>query len=88
MSKVKGSEEKKWKHAIGPLTLADHTVEEGEPQSVYHPNPKQIQISHLMFLCTGFMLFIHVVNNSDAKQKSHQKNEKKKVSWLNSSINL
>lgn len=32
MSKVKGAEEEKWKHAIYPLTQADLRVEEGEPQ--------------------------------------------------------
>lgn len=30
MSKVKGGEKEKWKHAIDPLTAADLTDEEGE----------------------------------------------------------
>lgn len=40
MSKVKGAEEQKWKHAIDPLTLADLTVEEGGTP-VFLPNATQ-----------------------------------------------
>lgn len=60
--KGKGAEEEKWKHAIGPLTQADLRVKEGKPQLslfVFLPNTKQTKISHLMFLCTGLMIFIH-----------------------------
>lgn len=60
MSKVKGGEEEKWKHAIDPLTQADLKVEEGEPQFsrfVSLPNSTQIKISYLIFLSTGLMLF-------------------------------
>lgn len=65
MSKVKGAEAEKWKHAIDPLTEADFNVEEGEPQLslfVYLPNTIQTKISHLMLLSTGLMLFIHIAN--------------------------
>lgn len=61
MSKVKGAEEEKWKHAIDPLTMANLRVEEGEPQlslslSSKHSKDKNIKLT---FLSTGLMLFIH-----------------------------
>lgn len=42
-----------------------HPGEEGEPQLslfVFLPRTKHTKISHLMFLCTGLMLFIHAAN--------------------------
>lgn len=45
MSKVKGAEEEKWKHAIDPLTHADLRVEEGEAQfSLSLPNTTQAKM--------------------------------------------
>lgn len=78
MSKVKGAEEEEWKHAIDPLTQADLRGEEGEPQfslSLSLSQTQQTKISHLMFLSTGLMLFIHAakcekinVNNKKTKK--------------------
>lgn len=64
MSKVKGAEEEKWKHAIGPLTQSE--LRRGIPAVsiclLPKHKPHNIYYANVFFFSRVLMLFIHKAN--------------------------